>query len=206
MTCITHTLTRLQRLVAKASIAHAAVLALVCLLSACNSTSIEDYANTRPTLDLRTFFDGELNAYGMLQDRSGRLTRRFTAALSGSWQGETGVLVEHFVFDDGEQQDRTWTLHHLGDGRYSGTAGDVQGTAAGAVSGAVFQWQYQLQVPWRDDSIVVTLDDWLYMIDQQHLLNKTELRKFGFKVGELTLLIEKLPPPTPPLPPPTTTD
>jgi hypothetical protein len=161
------------------------------LLSGCSAIEVHDYAATSPALDLKQFFNGDLRAYGMLQDRSGRMTRRFSATLQGSWQGETGTLVEHFVFDDGSEQDRTWTLQHLGDGRYRGSAGDVVGEASGAAAGSVFSWQYQLDVPWRDDSIVVNLDDWLYLVDEAHLLNRTTLSKFGFRVGELTLVIEK---------------
>jgi hypothetical protein len=168
------------------------LLVLASLLCACGSVPVTDYAGTAPGLDLRTFFDGELRAYGMLQDRSGRMTRRFTATLQGSWNGDDGLLEEEFLFDDGEVQQRTWRLRHLGDGRYSGSAGDVIGIAAGSTSGSVFNWRYQLDVPWRGDSIAVNLDDWLYLVDEQHLLNRTTLSKFGFRVGELTLLIEKL--------------
>lgn len=162
------------------------------LLTACGSVSVSDYGSTTPSLDLREFLNGELRAYGMLQDRSGRMTRRFTATLQGSWTGEEGVLAEVFHFDDGEEQERIWRLRHEGDGRYTGTAGDVVGTAQGSIGGSVFHWQYQLEVPWREDSIEVSLDDWLYLVDEKHLLNRTKLTKFGFRVGELTLVIEKL--------------
>ena len=167
-------------------------LMLTVLVSACSSPQVDQYAGTSPGLDLRTFLDGELMAYGMLQDRSGNMTRRFVATLRGSWSGETGTLIDHFSFDDGEEQDRTWTLTHLGNGQYRGTADDVLGTAEGRIGGSVFQWQYQLEVPWNDGSIAVNLDDWLYLIDERHLLNKTTLTKFGFRVGELTLVIEKI--------------
>lgn len=162
------------------------------LLSACSSVPVEDYASTAPSLDLREFLDGELRAYGMLQNRSGRMTRRFTATLHGSWTGDEGLLDEVFHFDDGEIQRRTWRLRHEGNGNYSGTAGDVVGDARGSARGSVFHWEYQLDVPWRSDSIVVSLDDWLYLVDERHLLNRTTLTKFGFRVGELTLVIEKL--------------
>lgn len=171
---------------------HIAALFAILLLGAC-SVGIQDYKDTAPGLDLREFLKGDLRAYGMLQDRSGRMTRRFTATLQGTWQGDSGTLEEQFLFDDGEQQERIWKLQHLGNGRYSGTAGDVVGVAEGEIAGSVFQWNYQLEVPWQQDSIVVTLDDWLYLVDERHLINKTRLTKFGFKVGELTLVIEKLP-------------
>jgi len=34
-------------------------------------------------------------------------------------------------------------------------------------------------------------DDWMYLLDEQRLLNKTEMRYFGFRVGEITLYIER---------------
>jgi hypothetical protein len=164
---------------------------MLMFLSACSGTNIDSYITTQPPLDLRAFLQGDLVAYGMLQDRSGRMTRRFVATLNGSWVGDTGTLIEQFRFDDGEIQDRTWIITHLGDGRYTGTAGDVVGEAEGKIAGSVFQWQYQLDVPWNDGTIVVNLDDWLYLVDERHVINRTKLTKFGFKVGELTLVIEK---------------
>ena len=166
-------------------------LACLLLLSACSGTQVENYQATTPALDLRNFLQGDLKAYGLLRNRAGEMTRRFVVDMHASWQGETGTLVEHFSFDDGEQQDRTWTLTHVGNGQYRGRAGDVVGEASGNTAGSVFQWQYQLEVPWGDGTIAVTLDDWLYLIDEQHLVNVTKLSKFGFKVGELTLIIEK---------------
>jgi hypothetical protein len=162
------------------------------LLFACSSQNLEHYADTSPALDLKDFFNGELMVYGMLQNRSGIMTRRFTATIDASWEGDQGTLVEEFQFDDGEIQYRTWMLTDLGDNNYQGVAGDVVGEAEGSIVGSVFQWQYQLDVPYGDDSIVLSLDDWLYLIDENHLINKTKLTKFGFRVGELTLVIEKI--------------
>ena len=162
------------------------------LLFACSSQNLDQYSSTSPTLDLKEFFNGELVAYGMLQNRSGVLTRRFTATIDASWDGDKGTLVEEFLFDDGEIQYRTWTLTDLGNNNYQRAAGDVLGEAEGSIVGSVFQWQYQLDVPYGDGTIVLSLDDWLYLIDDNHLINKTKLTKFGFKVGELTLVIEKV--------------
>lgn len=80
----------------------------------------------------------------------------------------------------------------MGNNNYQGVASDVVDLAEGSIVGSVFQWQYQLDVPYGDDSIVLNLDDWLYLIDEKHLINKTKLTKFGFRVGELTLVIEKV--------------
>ncbi len=162
------------------------------LLSSCSSQNLDQYADTNPALDLKEFFNGELLAYGMLENRSGVMTRRFTATIDASWEGDEGTLFEEFLFDDGEIQYRNWTLTDLGNNNYQGVASDVVGLAEGSIAGSVFQWQYQLNVPYGDDSIVLKLDDWLYLIDENHLINKTKLTKFGIRVGELTLVIEKV--------------
>lgn len=163
----------------------------ILLLTGCSRISVEDYQASRPVLDLKTFFNGELTAYGILQDRAGRVTRKFRATIDASWNGDNGVLEEHFYFDDGEEEMRTWRLVHHGNNRYTGEAGDVVGTASGSTAGSAFNWQYQLEVPWNDGSIVLNLDDWLYLVEKDHLINRTVLKKFGFRVAELTLVIEK---------------
>jgi hypothetical protein len=167
------------------------LMSMLALVTGCSPVSLDDYRSTTPNLDLKTFFDGKLLVHGMLQDRSGKVTRRFTATIDAHWDGETGILEEHFIFDDGEEQDRVWQLNHLGDGRYTGTAGDVVGIAEGRLSGSVFRWRYKLDVPYGKGSIVVNMDDWLYLVDEDHLMNKTRLSKFGFTVGELTIMIRK---------------
>ncbi|MCC2606998.1 DUF3833 domain-containing protein [Planctobacterium marinum] len=167
------------------------ILGLSLILSACSAVDVSDYAATEPRLDLKTFFNGDLKVYGMVQDMSGKMTRRFSADIKASWQGNTGTLDEVFYFDDGEQQTRIWTLNDLGNGRYTGTAGDVVGVAQGQTRGAVFRWQYELTIPYDGDTLNVHLDDWLYLISEDRLLNRTSINKFGIEVGEITLIIEK---------------
>ena len=168
------------------------ILASLTLTMGCSSIDVVDYENTSPKLDLKTFFNGKLKVYGMVQDMSGRMTRRFTADIDASWNGNTGILDEVFYFDDGEQQTRIWTLQDLGNGNYTGTAGDVVGEASGSARGAVFHWRYTLTIPYDGDTLDVKLDDWLYLIADDRLLNRTSINKFGLQVGEITLMIEKL--------------
>ena len=167
------------------------LLSTLVLISACSRVSMEYYNGTSPALDLKTFFNGELKAYGILQNRSGQVIRKFTASIDASWEGDQGTLIEHFIFDDGEEQDRVWQLTNQGDNRYTGLAGDVEGIASGETVGSAFNWKYQLDVPWGDSSILLNLDDWLFLIEENHLINRTDLKKFGFRVAELTLVIEK---------------
>jgi hypothetical protein len=103
----------------------------VLLLGGCASQDIDQYRAEQPTLDLQDYFNGTLDAYGVFTDRSGAVVKRFTVVMRCSWQGNQGVLDEDFLYSDGSQQKRIWRLTKLPDGRYTGTADDVVGTAQG---------------------------------------------------------------------------
>ncbi|MBV1788170.1 DUF3833 domain-containing protein [Marinobacterium sp. D7] len=160
-------------------------------LASCG-TNIEHYRNSQPALEPSTFFNGQLQAVGIVQNRSGEVTRRFTANIAAEWDGHRGVLDEQFQFNDGEEQWRCWRLEQQA-GRLTGTAGDVVGEAEGTIAGNTLNWQYVLRVALDDgDSIDLSLDDWLYLVSEDHLINRTRMTKFGFDLGEITLSIHRI--------------
>ena len=188
MTCIT-TRTRLFK-----GALPALVLSLT-LLAGCAGPQVSDYAAEQPVLDLRQYFNGTLDAYGLFTDRSGKVVKRFTVVMKCSWQGppglETGVLDEEFTYSDGTKQRRIWTLKRQPDGRFLGTADDVVGEAAGQEKGNAFRWGYTLKLPVEGRVIEVQFDDWMYLMNDKVMLNKAEMSKFGVKLGEVTLSFVK---------------
>lgn len=111
------------------------------LMMSCSS-KISDYAGTRPQFELDKYFNGELTAHGMVQDRSGKVLRRFSVDMIGHWEGNKGTLEEDFVYDDGEQQRRVWNIEKSADGHYTGTAADVVVPAIGQTQGFALNWRY----------------------------------------------------------------
>lgn len=160
-------------------------------LMSCTSLSPATYQSETPRLSLESYFNGPLEAHGMVSDRSGKVTRRFVVKLVGRWQGDEGVLEEDFVWSDGEIQRRVWKLKRVGEGRYEGRADDVEGVAIGEVAGNAFRMKYVLQVPVgtgeKRKVYSINVDDWMYLIDERVMLNRSVMSKFGFKVGEVTL-------------------
>ncbi len=161
------------------------------LVVACASPTPSDYAAEKPLLDLKAYFNGDITAHGLFTDRSGKVVRRFTVAMKCSWQGDDGVLDERFVYSDGEKQQRVWRLKKLPDGRYTGTADDVVGTAQGQSAGNAFQWSYTLRLPVDGSVYEVQFDDWMYLMDEHVMLNKAVMSKFGVRLGEVTLAFYK---------------
>ena len=156
-------------------------------LSACAGPQISDYAAQTPILDLRTYFNGTVDAWGLFTDRSGRVVKRFTVVMDCKWQGDEGVLDEAFTYSDGTKQRRIWRLKALPNGRYEGRADDVVGMASGQTKGNAFQWQYTLALPIDGSVWHVQFDDWMYLMDERVMLNKAVMSKLGVSLGEVTL-------------------
>lgn len=166
-------------------------LSVVVLLAGC-SRSVMDYQVQTPELQLDRFLAGSSVAHGVLQDWRGRQTLRFTAELCGVWQQDLGDLYEVFYFSDGRIEQRHWRLQQFADGRVTGTAGDVVGEASGQLAGNSLYWEYVLRIPYNDQDLDVKVKDWMYLIDEHNLINRTSMHKFGLKVADLTLSIRQL--------------
>jgi hypothetical protein len=161
------------------------------LLTACASPAPSDYAAEKPVLDLQRYFNGDITAHGIFTDRQGLVVRRFTVLMKCQWTGDEGVLDEAFSYSDGKTDRRVWRLKKLPGGKYTGTAGDVIGTAQGQAAGNAFQWAYTLKLPVGDKVYEVQFDDWMYLIDEHVMLNKAVMSKFGIRLGEVTLSFQK---------------
>lgn len=175
----------------KRRIVLAAALALT--LAGCAGPRVDDYAAEKPVLDLKRYFNGTLDAYGIFTDRSGKVVKRFTVVMQGSWNGDDGVLDEDFVYYDGTKEKRIWRLKRLPDGRYTGTADDVVGQAQGQARGNAFNWTYTLALPVDGRVWHVDFDDWMYLMDDRVMLNTAVMSKWGVKLGEVTLSFVKRP-------------
>ena len=162
-------------------------------LGGCASQHIDGYASEKPALDLRSYFNGTLDAYGIFTDRSGQVVKRFTVVMQCNWTGDDGVLDEAFSYSDGTTQRRVWRIRKLPDGQYTGLADDVIGTALGTSRGNALNWRYTLALPVDGRVFEVQFDDWMYLMTPTVMLNKARMSKFGVYLGEVTLSFTKRP-------------
>jgi hypothetical protein len=167
-------------------------LIALCLLAlaACSSVDIKDFREEKPVLDLKTYFDGTIDAWGIVRNRDGTISQRFTVLILANWQGNTGTLDESFTYSDGRTQKRVWTLTKQGD-RYIGRAADVVGEAIGETAGNAFRFRYVLDFPRGDGTVHLDVDDWMYLMDERTMLNRSSISKLGFEVAQVTLSFRK---------------
>ena len=160
------------------------------LMSGCATLTPQDFARETPKLDLATYFNGKVDGWGMVQDRSGKVLRRMTVEIDCKWNGNEGVLDETFQWSDGKTEKRVWKIRKVGD-RYIGTAGDVVGEAMGEAAGNALRWNYVLALPVDGSVYNMDMDDWMWLIDEKTMANRTTMSKLGVRVAEISIFFRK---------------
>lgn len=162
------------------------------LLTGCTAMKIEDFDNTKPEFIPQEYFNGKLRAYGIVKDRSGKITRSFKGTMIGSWdKNGVGTLDEYFVYDNGEEMKRIWTLKPTGNKKFIATANDIIGESPMIANGNTVMLDYVMRVPYKDSTIDLSVQDWLHLQDDGVIINHSKMKKFGFVVGELVITIIK---------------
>ena len=166
---------------------------LILLLNNCSGSSMKpiDFKDQKPRLIIENYMSGNVKAWGILQNRSGKVIRQFSANLNGKWDGEQLTLDEKFNWSDGEVQTRQWKIKKIDDHNYEGIAGDVVGKAKGYSYGPAFKFEYVLLVPVKGKEMKITFDDWIFKQDEKVAINRATMTKFGIKVAELTVFFQK---------------
>ena len=163
-------------------------------LSGCMSNNIKNYKNEEPQLDLIKFFSGKTVGWGIVQDRSGQVIKRFKVLIDGEFNSNSGYLYENFEWSDGTTEKRTWKLKKIDSNLWEGSADDVIGKAKGILSGNALKWEYTLNLKLEDkfiDNISVNFEDWMYLLNDNLLMNQATFSKLGIKLGLITITFLK---------------
>jgi hypothetical protein len=151
----------------------------------------DDYEEHGHVLNLREHLNGPIICEGVLYGPFGKVTSRFVADMNVTWDGNTGTMTEHFRYDDGSTQDRCWTLTLGNDGSVKATAPDVIGEGRGMAKGHALQLLYKLKLPESAGGHVLDAVDWMYVVENGTIMNRSQFRKFGIKVAELVATMRK---------------
>ncbi len=165
--------------------------AVAVFLAGCTSMKAEDFADREPRLLIEDYFAGKTQAWGIFQDRFGTLRRQFEVDIEGTWDGETLTLVEDFLYDDGETEQRIWRIKKSGAHTYAGLAEGVIDQAEGVAYGNALNWRYRFALKVGDSTWNVQFDDWLFLQDDRVLINRAVVTKLGLLIGEVTLMFQK---------------
>jgi hypothetical protein len=149
---------------------------------------ISDYSEGEPiTADsLAQVLDGNFTAHGVIYNYTGRVISRFTAKIEGKFNGDNGELNESFTYASGAIDRRQWAIQITDNGKkFAATADDVIGVGIGELGGDAIRMSYSIKLPERAGGHVLNVNDWLYVMPDGSIVNRSEMRKFGIKVAEL---------------------
>ncbi len=166
------------------------VLMLTGLLSAC-SNSVSMYKDFSPTLSLESFLNGRIVGTGLIEDWRGRVTRQFDFTGEAVWLNHECTFNETMSYYDGHVDHRTWIITKVNDHYYEGKARDVIGVAKIFISGNAMNWQYKMDIKVDNSVYRLSFDDWMYLMNNDTLINKNSFKKFGLTVGSLVLVMHK---------------
>lgn len=144
-----------------------------------------DYAAEDRNFDIREHLNGPIDCEGIIFGPTGRVSSRFVAEFDASWDGDTGVMAEHFKYDSGMEQDREWRLTLLEGGRIRAEADDLVGAGEGQQTGSGVVLRYSIRLSENAGGHVLDVVDWMYLMDNGTIMNRSQFRKYGIKVAEL---------------------
>ncbi|CAM4129197.1 DUF3833 domain-containing protein [Pseudoalteromonas byunsanensis] len=169
------------------------VFLLTILLAACGiSIDANKYQNIDPQFDPFEFFNGKVKAWGIVQDRSGDMIQRFTVEIDGRTDGTTLTLDETFHYEVGQGvTHRVWKISAKDRSQLQGSANDILGQAKGQLAGNVMRWQYEMSLPVDKTSYTVQFDDWIWAFEDNTIINRSYIKKFGIVMAEVTIFMQK---------------
>lgn len=145
----------------------------------------EDYTHNTPDFDIRDHLNGPIACEGVIYGPTGRVTSRFVAEFHGTWDGNEGRMTEHFRYDSGQTQDREWRLSLSETGRIRADAADLVGVGTGQQMGSGVCLNYTIRLPESAGGHALDVVDWMYLVENGTIINRSQFRKFGIKVAEL---------------------
>jgi len=155
--------------------------------------SPQDYAGQTPTFDIREVLNGEMITEGIIYNPMGKANTRFVATMQAGWDGDSGSMTEHFTYASGREQERAWAFQMGENGYFTATAPDIIGVAEGQQMGATVRLTYRIKLPEDAGGHVLDVVDWMYLLENGSVMNRSQFRKFGIKVAELVATFRPVP-------------
>lgn len=152
----------------------------------------EDYARDTPRFDLREHLNGAIKCEGVIYGPLGRVASRFSGDFEARWQGNRGIMREHFDYDSGNSQDREWRLELGNDGSIRAEADDLVGPGHGQQMGSAARLNYRIRLPKEAGGHVLSVTDWMYLAPGGVVVNRSQFRKFGITVAELVATMRRV--------------
>ena len=170
--------------------------ALLLVLAGCGATNISRFANGQPSMAPDLWMTGTVDGYGVVFDRFGTVKSQFHAHEVGSWSPASATLTlrETITYLQGDRQPptgRTWRFVQTSPGRWTGTAGDIIGTAIGEQQGNAWHLRFHQLLPIGGRRVEVTVDDWRFREADNVAVDRSTISKLGIGLATAEIAFVK---------------
>lgn len=145
-------------------------------------------SRSQKPLVLEDFFSGPVVAEGAFLNLWLRSRRGIKVDIAPSWDGRVLILDERFVYSNGEMEHRVWKLERTEPGIFSGTRGDIVGTARIWTVGNAVHLKYVLLLL----GIGFSFDETMILCDDGSVLGRASVRKWGLPIGRVELVMRRV--------------
>lgn len=169
------------------------LISLTYFFTACNVMEIKQFAGKNPEIHLDQYFVGNLKGYGVFYDRWSNIRTSFKIDLSGEFANSSDlILKENLVYENGEKIKREYRITKSQiDGQYDLFCDDLVKPGSIIQSGNALLWEYTLLQDIGGQVLSLNFEDWMFLQNENLVLNRAKAYWYGIFVGEVFMVINK---------------
>lgn len=141
---------------------------------------------------LEDAFRGHAVGVGRFKSRLAGVDRGFVVTTSGRRSGAHFILDQHFRFDNGSRDRRTWRFRRTGPNTYVGTRQDVVGEAQVRVEADRIRMSYDLITRGKDGGkLKLHFEDTIRRTGRDSIVNNGVISTLGMNVGSVDVTFKR---------------
>ncbi|NBV05614.1 MAG: DUF3833 family protein [Proteobacteria bacterium] len=145
-----------------------------------------------PKIDIKSFFNGDVDVFAITQDNQGKIIGTYTAKMNGKWDDAKGILQQNFINEAGKKDSRTWLITVEPDGTFEAVGHNVVGPAKGKQVGNAMQMIYTLSTKHNEGKQNINYEDNFYLVDERSAISISTIRKDGSPSGRSIISYKKI--------------
>jgi hypothetical protein len=166
------------------------------MLTAFNKPEPIDYIERGAKFDMKKFFNGDIDAFAIVQDENGKITDTKTVKITGRWEENKGVIQQNFILADGKKDSRTWLITVNDDGTFEAVGHDVSAMATGRQISGSAQMNYGLFLNGQNGREEIKFEDRMYMANENSVIMISTMKKGYSPAGKIIMSLSKAPAPS----------
>jgi hypothetical protein len=129
-----------------------------------------DSLETAPKIDIKKFFNGDVEGFAITQDSSGKIIGTIQVKISGKWDENKGEIKQNFIYDGTTKDSRIWLVTVNVDGTFDAIGHDFVAPAQGKQVGNALQMLYTLNLMDQGSKQPVGFEDKMYLVDEKSMI------------------------------------